>query len=121
MQSRPRSITIISWIFIVFGSVSLLAGLLPFGDVTFAQRVAELKGFHLLVHVVRVCAIIAGVFMLYGQNWARWLLVAWMVFHLVVSALHSTLMLLFHGVIFTAILYLLFRPPASAYFDSAKS
>jgi hypothetical protein len=44
-----------------------------------------------------------------------------MVFHLVISALHSTVMLLFHGVIFTAILYLLFRPPASAYFDSAKS
>ena len=105
----------------MFGCISLLAGLLPFGHVTFAQWMAGLKGFHLLVHVVRVLAIVAGVFMLYGRNWARWLLVAWMVFHLVISALHSTLMLLFHAVIFTGILYLLFRPPASAYFDSAKS
>ena len=121
MQSRPRSITIISWIFIVFGSISLLAGLLPFGGVTFAQRAAELKGFHVLVHFVRLLALVAGVFMLYGRNWARWLLVAWMVFHLVVSALHSTMQLLLHALIFTVILYFLFRPPASSYFDTARS
>lgn len=121
MESRPRSITIISWIFIIFGSISLLSGLLPFGDVTFAQRVAELRGWHALVHVVRLLAMVAGLFMLFGYNWARWLLVLWMVFHLVVSALHSTMMLLMHAVIFTIILYFLFRPPASAYFDTAKS
>ena len=105
----------------MFGSISLLAGLLPFGNVTFAQRVAELKGFHVLVHVSRLIGLVAGVFILYGRNWARWLLVAWMMFHLVVGALHSTMQLLLHALIFTVILYFLFRPPASSYFDTVRS
>jgi hypothetical protein len=116
MQQRPRSITIISWIFIVFGSISLLAGLLPFGDVTLAQRIAELKGPHIFVHLSRMLAILAGVFMLYGRNWARWLLVAWIVFHIVISAMHSVMQLVLHAMIFTVILYFLFRREASSYF-----
>ena len=107
--------------FIVFGSISLLAGLLPFGGVTLGQRLSELRGFHVLVHVSRLAALVAGVFMLYGRNWARWLLVAWIVAHLVISALHSTMQLLLHALIFTVILYFLFRPPASSYFDTARS
>jgi hypothetical protein len=115
MDKRPRSITIISWLFIIFGTISLLSGLLPFGDVTLAQRIAELKG-HWMVHLVRLASIVSGVFMLYGFNWARWLLVAWMAFHIVVSALHSLLQLLIHVSIFSVILYFLFRRQASAYF-----
>ena len=115
MQQRPRSITLISWTFIIFGSISLLAGLLPFGDVTLAQRIAELKG-HWMVHLVRILAVVGGVLMLYGRNWARWLLVVWMVFHLVVSALHSAMQLALHTVIFTVLLYFLFRRQASSYF-----
>jgi len=69
---------------------------------------------------VRIASIVAGVFMLYGRNWARWLLVAWMAFHIVLSALHSALQLLMHAVIFSVILYFLFRRPASAYFRAAS-
>ena len=115
MKLRPRSITIIGWIFIVFGSMSLLSGLLPFGEITLAQRVAELKG-HWMVHLLRILAIVAGVFMLRGRNWARWLLVVWMLAHLIISALHSLPELLLHAVIFTVIFYFLFRHDASAYF-----
>ena len=118
MQQRPRSITIISWIFIIFGTIALLSGLLPFGEITLAHRIAELKG-HWMVHLSRILSIVAGVFMLYGRNWARWLLVVWIVFHIVLSALHSTLQLLLHALIFTVILYFLFRPEASAYFKRA--
>jgi hypothetical protein len=50
MEQRPRPITIISWFLIIFGSIALLSGLLPFGEVTVAQRVAELKG-HWMVHL----------------------------------------------------------------------
>ena len=120
MEQRPRSITIISWLFIVFGSIALLSGVLPIGDVTVAQRIAELKG-HWMVHLARMASIVAGVFMLYGRNWARWLLVAWIAFHIVISALHSVLYLLMHVAIFTVILYFLFRPKASAYFRAANT
>jgi hypothetical protein len=120
MNKRPRSITIISWIFIVFGCIALLYGLLPHGQITAAQRLAELKG-HWYVHVSRIVQILCGVFMLYGSNWARWLLVVWIVFHIVISALHSLFQLSMHTLIFAVILYFLFRPAASTYFRGLRT
>jgi hypothetical protein len=54
--------------------------------------------------------------LLYRYNWARWLLVVWMAFHIVLSALHSLAEVLIHCVLFTAILYLLFRRQSEPYF-----
>ena len=110
-MQRPRPLTIISWFFIIFGSIALLYGLLPLGEIT----LAELKG-HWMVHLSRILQIVAGVFMLSGHNWARWLLVVWIAFHIVISALHSTFQLVLHVFIFTVILYFVFRRDASAYF-----
>ena len=115
MHRRPRSITVISWIFIVFGSISFLVSLIPYVDAFATSRLAYLKA-HWMVHVARMAALVSGVFMLYGFNWARWLLVVWIVFHLILSALHSALELLMHSVIFAVVLYFIFRPQASAYF-----
>jgi hypothetical protein len=56
------------------------------------------------------------VFMLRGNNWARWLLVIWMGYHIILSAFHSIRELVMHCVIFGIIIYFLFRPKASAYF-----
>ena len=106
MDRRPLSITLISWLFIIFGSIALLSGVLPLSD---------LKS-HWYVHLSRLLMIVAGVFMLKGQNWARWLLVVWIAFHIVISALHSPLMLLMHVVIFSVILYFVFRRQSSSYF-----
>ncbi len=114
MNQRPRSITIIGWLFIVFGIIALLSGLLPIGTTT-AQRVAELKT-HWYVHLSRILMIFGGLFMLYGLNWARWLVVVWIAFHIIIGALHSPFQLLMHALIFGVILYFLFRPKASAYF-----
>ena len=106
---RPRSITIISWLFIIFGSIALLSGVLPFRDLM----------SHWYVHLSRLLMIVAGVFMLKGHNWARWLLVLWIAFHIVMSALHSILFLLMHVVIFSVILYFVFRRESSFYFREA--
>ena len=108
---RPRTITIISWLFIIFGSIALLSGVLPFHDLM----------SHWYIHLSRLLMIVAGVFMLKGQNWARWLLVLWIAFHIVISALHSPLFLLMHVAIFSVILYFVFRPQASAYFSRNSS
>ena len=106
MNPRPRSITIISWLFIVFGSIALLYGLLPLRDIP----------SHWYVHLSRILQIVAGVFMLYGRNWARWLLVAWIAFHLVVGALHGAVTLAMHVAIFSVILFFIFRRGANVYF-----
>jgi hypothetical protein len=115
MNKRPATITLISWIFIVLGSIGLLASLLPYANTVPDERITYLKA-HWIVHLARFIAIVCGVFMLYGFNWARWLLVVWLLFHIVISALHSPLQLLVHGLLFGIALYLIFRSDATAYF-----
>jgi hypothetical protein len=116
MKRRPRSITIISWFFLIFGSIALISGLVPTSNLSLEQ----LQG-HWMVHLSRLLAMVGGLFMLRGHNWARWLIVGWIAFHIVLSALHSALQLLIHVVIFGVILFFLFRRPASAYFQPQKS
>jgi|GEM_PF-4408523 len=41
MNQRPQSITIIGWIFIVFGCIALLSGLLPTPNISLAQLLAD--------------------------------------------------------------------------------
>ena len=115
MRPRPLSITIISWLFIVFGVMALVAGLWPLMHMRGADRLADFEK-HWMVHLSRAAQIIAGVFMLRGKNWARWLLVVWLAFHVIVGALHSMFHLVTHVIVFAAGMYFLFRRNASAYF-----
>lgn len=119
MKARPLSITIISWLFMIFGSIALLSGLLPFAGANIAQLISEFKT-HWMVHLSHLAAMVSGLFMLRGHNWARWLLVAWIVFHIVIGALHGWLQLVTHVVIFFVILVFLFRRPASEYFTRSS-
>jgi|SRR6185295_19552045 len=110
MPRRPLSITIISWLFILFGSIALLSGVVRGSDLV----------SHWYIHLSRLLQIVAGLFMLYGRNWARWLLVVWIAFHIVVGALHSMFTLVMHVVIFSVILFFVFRRQASAYFHAPR-
>src|SRR5262249_39079375 len=61
-------------------------------------------------------AIVCGVFLLRGSNWARWLLLAWIAFHVVLSAFHNVFELAMHSLLLVVVAYCLFRPRTSAYF-----
>lgn len=116
---RPLSITIGSWFFIALGGVTLVAGLLPAASGATPEHPETLLELS-LVCAVRLVAVLGGAFMLRGRNWARWLLVAWVAFHLGISSLHSVFALMVHAGLFGIILYLLFRRAASAYFRSRR-
>jgi len=107
MKKRPLSITIIGLMFIAAG----LAGL-AYHAHEFNPRSAQ----NLWVFLVRLLAILGGVFLLRGRNWARWLLVAWVGFHVALSVLHTPFELLVHGLLFAGLLVFLFRGPAPSYF-----
>jgi hypothetical protein len=121
MTKRPLSITVISWIFIAFGGIALLVSLMPLAGPSAANRIAERPLEFWLVPVIQVLALVSGVFMLYGFNWARWLLVVWIGYHIILSALHSPMELAVHSLLFAVVLYFVFRPQASTYFRSAKT
>ena len=114
MKKRPLSITIISWLFVGAGIIGLAYHATEFkADRPFQYDV-------LWVCLVRFVAILCGVFILRGSNWARWLLLVWIAFHVVLSAFHSLTELAVHSLLLAVIGYFLFRPQASAYFRGAR-
>lgn len=104
---RPLSVTAIAWLFIAVGTVTFVyhsPGLLhPHAD-------------DFLVESTELLALIAGLFMLRRQNWARWLALAWMAFHVVLSAFPPFQGLVVHVLIFGGIAWLLLRTDATQYF-----
>jgi len=119
MNKRPRSVTVISWIFIAFGGIALLTSLLS--PVDALRHIADHPFEYAPIYVARILAVLCGVFMLYGFNWARWLLVVWIGYHVILSALHSPLGLLVHSLLLAVVVYFLFRPQASAYFRGTRA
>jgi hypothetical protein len=110
-MKRPLSVTIIGCLFIVAGLVGLV------------YHISESPLDHriVLISIVRVIAVVGGVFLLRGHNWARWLMLAWLAFHVVVSAFHSLSEFMPHVVLWMVVGYTLLGPPTSKYFQSAPS
>ena len=67
-----------------------------------------------------LASILNGVFILRGDNWARWLPFSWMALHVVISFVDSLQKVATHALFFVVIGYLLFRPEARAYFQPQK-
>lgn len=115
MNRRPVSVTIISWLFIAAGVIGFAYHVTEFK----AQRPFEYEV--VWVCLVRLLAILSGLFMLRGSNWARWLLLVWIAYHVVLSAFHSLSELAMHGLLLGVVAFFLFRPQASAYFRAAAA
>ena len=115
MKKRPLSVMIIGWLFVAAGTVGLAYHANEFkASVPFQYDVVW-------VCLVRLIAIVCGVFMLRGRNWARWLLLVWVAYHVMLSAFHSLSGFVIHSLLFAVVAYFLFRPQASAYFRRASA
>jgi hypothetical protein len=114
MRQRPISVTIVSWIYIVAG----IGGI--------AAHATELDLRHpffndvVLALFVRLLAVVAGAFMLRGANWARWLAIVWIAYHVVLSSFHSVLEVAVHALLLAVFAYFLCRRQANAYFDPKR-
>lgn len=117
VEKRPLSIIVIGILFILLGIITLVHALVEL--INTEQRLTDLQ-HHWMIYLSAFAAIVGGAFLLKGHNWARWLLVVWMAFHIVVGALHGLAPLLTHVVIFSTILFFLFRPPASTYLSQPQ-
>jgi len=67
------------------------------------------------IEISEAFAVIAGLYLLRGSDWARWLALAWMAFHVAISY-DDTQKLIIHACIFVLIAWLLFRPGVRHYF-----
>ena len=114
MNQRPFSVTLIGYLFLIAGAVGffyhlpeLIAGVSAKNDAVW-------------VCLIRLLAIVGGVFMLKGRNWARWLLLVWLAYHVVLAAKHDVAGFVIHALLLIVIAYLLLRRPASLHFQNAK-
>lgn len=112
-MKRPLSVTLISVLFIASGVIGII------------YHGSELTGLFsrsevVLLFVVRLLAIVGGVYVLRGANWARWLLVVWISYHVILSFYHSAAEIAMHSVIAIIVLIALFHKRANAYFRGMR-
>jgi hypothetical protein len=123
MKKRPVSITVIAWIFIIVCTVGLFYHLLSAFDHRTVRDGTEFMVVHAsefaFILPIRLLGIVGGVFLLSAKNWARWILVVWMAFHVGISVMHSWSEVLVHAVFLVVLVCFLFAPKASAYFRTA--
>lgn len=109
ISKRPVSVAILACVYLLVG----LGG--------FAFHFKELWARQpdaFVVEFVEIVAVVCGVFMLRGQDWARWLAVVWIGFHVGLSAFHPLKEFVIHSVFFVVIAWILFRAEARRYFRS---
>jgi hypothetical protein len=110
MKRRPLTVVMVGWLFVVVGVGSLGRQLLSFGagGPTF---VSALPGDFWYVAVSAAAATVSGAFILRGASWARWLLGAWLAFHVALSFGHGPFKLAVHTALAAAVVWLLYRAP----------
>ena len=110
-KKRPISVTILACVYLAVGAIG------------FAFHFRELLARHPdapAIELTEFLAIVCGTFLLRGHNWARWLALAWIAFHVVLSVFHSAREAAIHGLFCAVIAWVLFRPEAAGYFRHAR-
>ncbi|MGA2752254.1 MAG: hypothetical protein ABSE53_00695 [Terracidiphilus sp.] len=108
----PISITILSWLYILVGVLGTAAHYADF------KMHKPIVNEFVWITALGVAAVVAGILMLRGQNWARWLALVWIASHVVISAFHPLHELIMHCALLVLFSYLLFRREAREYFNA---
>ncbi|HEY4901451.1 MAG TPA: hypothetical protein VIH91_11610 [Terriglobales bacterium] len=110
MNKRPIYVTLLGYVLIAAGAIGIAYHFTEY-------KYTPPRGY-LLVLLVRLVAVVSGVYVLRGKDWERWLSIAWIAFHLVISIFHTKEGVAVHAVVLIAFTVLLFLPAANRYFRS---
>ena len=110
MNHRPWPVSVIAWLLIAVG---VAGSAYHFHELTPQHA---FQGANVWIFVVEAVAIVCGYFLLRGKLWARWLALAWITTHFVVSFFDSWNKVAVHAVILLLFAYALFCAEARAYF-----
>lgn len=104
---RPYEITLLGWLFIAVGILATAIHLWR----------GALDRWMIVIVLFEAIAVVAGVYLLRGARWARWLMLAWIAFHVVAFALNSVWDGLPHLVLLLVVGYFLLGPPTAKYYQ----
>lgn len=108
---RPVAIVLVSCLYMAAGAVEFVAH--------FPELMAR-QNNSFWIEVTELLALLAGVFLFRGHNWARWLALVWMAFHVAIS-FPVVRQVVTHSIIFALIAWVLFLPDVRRYFKPPKT
>ena len=108
---RPLSITLLACLYLAVGAIGFAA---HFHGLIAHQPDA------IWVEVTEFLAVVIGIFLLRGHNWARWLALLWIAFHVAIT-IHEPRKLIAHSAFLVLFVWILFRPPARRWFRPAAA
>ncbi len=116
MNKPPIAVIVIAGLLILAGLGGLVRDFMELKSLSANHyETVWIAGVHLL-------AIVAGGFMLRGHNWARWLAVAWMAFHVAISIHLPLLTLLIHAAfLLLCVWFLFFDAAARTWFGPSRT
>jgi hypothetical protein len=116
---RPFPVSLVGAAFLAFGAVALPLSLLgvatmtePGGAGTVTRPLISVA----LALAARLVALVAGIYVLRGANWARWLVVGWLAYHAGLSLLHDPVQLAVHATLLFVVACALFRAGSATFF-----
>ena len=131
MRTRPTSITVIAWILILMGGISLVTTTLMINSVMTNPAVRELLSKspipvpvqYAMTYVALLVMLVSGVAILKGQNWGRWVYVVGTALGFLIGIITSPLKsaMIPGFVVFVVVAFFLFRPKANKYFSDRES
>jgi hypothetical protein len=112
MKNRPIPVVIVSILFILTGCIGFVYHFKEFFE-------SHDKLYELIwVLVLRIVAVVCGLLLFLRINWARGLAIAWLLYHIFLSAFHSTTEMITHIIILIIVVVLLYLPISTAYFKT---
>lgn len=123
MNKRPKSITFISWFFIVSGIFSLLSIFTSMNNPLVLELMAKslisIPVQFAMMYIGLAISVTSGIFMLRGANWARFLYIISTPFGFAISLATSPakLLILPGLIVYCIIVFFLLRPKANAFFN----
>jgi hypothetical protein len=112
MKGRPLPVVMVSLLFILTGCIGFAYHINDFSK-------PNASSFELIwVLFLRILAVVCGLLLFFRMNWARWLAIAWLAYHVIISAFNSSSEMLAHIVFLVIVTFLLFLPVSSKYFKN---
>ena len=106
-MKRPVAVIVIACLYLLVGVIG------------FIGHFPELLARHpdaIGIEVTELLAVVSGVFLLLRHNWARWLAVAWILFHVAISFTDPAAKLAAHVIFCILIVWALFRRESGQWF-----
>lgn len=126
MKLRPTSVTIISWILVAVGGISLITSTLTLKNAAARELMARsplpLSVQYAMLYAGLLVTITSGIAMLKAQNWGRLLYVVWGALGSLISITTSPMKtaMIPGVVVYLVIVFFLFRPRANQYFGESQ-